>query len=304
MAAAVILDPVQGRFDPTRRDPIAKLRAAVLAQNQFEANRIVNPGLMTHSPGDLQVRCSTDSNDSASATNVAMNLSAAGLTIASGALALNEERDIYTSVWASNGQFRYRFRTVQRIGVDVNGLHPVLVGQTEILTNTIARISASTSGSVATGIAIESAGPGWHGGTNPQISTTIATGSARLNWLGVTGPGGPSVGLGASSVPTGATGATGPQPVGAFRTVAQFNYQGSYAQEDLQGYLNQADTLSVSVGKIQAASIIAPPISAQWFINTVPNPNTILLCPVGLANDLVTWDITIQVTDATYLPLL
>lgn len=286
----------RGSFDTTRRGPIDKLREAVLAANLFEARRLVNPGLLLHEPADFNVRCTTDNNDAASATNFALNLSDAGLTVASGALRANEQRDLFVSVMAANGANRYRFRTRQRIGVSNGEL--VLVGPTEFLTNCRATYGMTTAdGAASTEVAAECQGPAWWDGAAP-VAGDIANNAMTIQWLGTNAPVG-------SLIP----GAVEHQDAAAAAADARSLQHGGVSLANGTSAIYISDVASPTAATfsnasaVRAQAVLTPPISATWLIDTGSTPDELLLCPVGISSDVVTWDISVLIGDPIFMPL-
>lgn len=296
MANAVVLY-ANGTFEAARRSAVEKVREAVLGNNAFEARRLVNPQLYQHLPADFNVLCTTDSNDAASATNVALNLSVKGLTAALGALAANEQRDLFVSVMAANGANRYRFRTRQRVGLAAGEL--VLIGNTEFLTDCEATYGMTTAdGAATTEVASECQGPAWFDGAAP-VAGVIASNAFTINWLGVNSPVG-------TIIPRSGEYTDAAAIAGDARSLQHGAV--SLANGTSAVFISDVATPTAATfangSAVRVSAKVLPPISAQWFVNTATAPDELLLCPVGISGDLVTWDVSVLIGEPMYMPLL
>lgn len=291
--AASVQQSAGGEFRPAEQDK-RFIFAAAVAGDGYYVDRIMGEP-------HFKIRATTDDNTAASASNFALDLSAEGLTAATGAVssassnALRQVRDITIDVVATNGANRYRWQQRQRVGCDDSG-NMILIGPKIFLTDCHAKLETAVGGSGTT--TTETANckaPAWFDGAAPAVGA-LSSGVATLNWLGASSPCG-------SLLPLDANFAHATASVANTRVCAHHN--ASITTGVTTAVIADLATPSASAadGTLTAGAIITPPCSVELFVNTTPTPDTLLVCLVGIASDVVAWQVGVTIGDP-FLSLL
>lgn len=275
MTAAVILG--------TKRpgvDEYANLVAS-LGQNRDQLARLFGKAWR-------RIEATTDTN-TAAASSPLISLSDEGVDFPA-----NTERLITVAVTAANGANRYRFVTQQRV---LGGTNPTLKGPEQWLTNCRATLVATLSSGTPTVVAAETFGPAWWDGDAPTAAA-FSSGDAVITWLGTNSP------VRALTPLPGIVAPTSPDVTDAIvtlhnvtsltngtSTVTTGTYEGTEAEE------NPAD------GRLVVEALLYPPIHCPVLIDASPTPDEVIIGALGIASDLVTWEVDVFVGDPVRLAL-
>lgn len=294
MAASIQLSVAPTSFVTVRRDPYTRLVKA-LDGDAYELKRLQRAiGGMSLDNHDIKISATTDTNTAAGSSNVALDLSAAGLTVASGALASNERRDIFVECLvrdASNGR-RYRWTQKTTIGVTAGEL--VIVGQNPtFLTDCTAQVQCtSANGTTMTEVAAGCFPPSWWDGAAP-VAADVSSNATTVSWLGGNAPIGT---IAVESVCCGdAAGAAADARV--FVTSSSSPTAGTTSILISDVATPTAANLTAG-GEFQARAWITPPCSAVIGINSTPTPDTVILSLVGISSVALAWEVGVSLSDA------
>ncbi len=290
--AASVQQSVGGEFRPTEQDK-RFIFAAAVAGDVYYVDRIMGEP-------HFKIRATTDSNDAASSSNFALDLSAEGLTAATGAVSsassnnLRQVRDILIDVVATNGANRYRWKQTQRVGCDDSG-NMILIGPKTFLTDCHAKLETTVGGSGTT--TTETANckaPAWFDGVAPAVAP-LSSGIATISWCANSPVG--------SLLPLDANFAHATASVANTRICAHHN--ATLSNGTSSAVIADLATPSASAvdGVLTAGAIITPPCSVELFVNTTPTPDTLLVCLVGISSDVVAWQVGVTIGDP-FLSLL
>jgi hypothetical protein len=288
--AASVQQSVSGSFRPTEQDKRFQFAAAV-AGDGYYVDRIMGEP-------HFKIRATTDTNTAASASNFALDLSAQGLTAASGALtsassgANRQTRNVKIDVVAYNGANRYKWSQRQRVGVDDSG-NLILIGPKVFLTDCYARYVATTDGSSTTvEVAAECKAPAWWDGSAP-VAGAFSSGVSTVQWLGGNAP------VGVLTPCGGQFNSSDGAAITNQGHCHQRNVSLTNGTSDLQLFSSDGTEAmgSVGNGRIEAEAYIEPPMAVELFVNTTPTPDTLLVCLVGIASDVVTWQVDVTIED-------
>lgn len=287
--AASVQQSVSGEFRMPDQDKRFQFAAAV-AGDGYYVDRILN---QPH----FKIRATTDTNTAASSSNFALDLSAEGLTAATGALtsassgANRQTRDVIISVVAYNGANRYKWKQRQRVGVDDSG-NCILIGPVEFLTDCRASYGMTTAdGSATTEVAAECKAPGWWDGAAP-VAGAIASNTLTIQWLGTNAPVG--VLIPGSCEYTDAAAAAADARSLQHGAVSLTNGTSAVFISDVA---SPTAATFANASAVRATAFLTPPMSVELFVNTTPTPDTLLVCLVGISSDVVTWQVDVTIGD-------
>ncbi len=288
--AASVQQSVGGEFRPTEQDK-RFIFAAAVAGDGYYVDRIMG---QPH----FKIRATTDTNTAAGSSNFALDLSAEGLTAATGALtsassgANRQTRNIFIDVVAHNGANRYKWRQVQRVGVDDSG-NAILIGPKTFLTSQRAVYEATVTAG-ATPSTTETANcraPEWFDGAAP-VAGAGASGDISVQWLGTNSPVGSIQPISINSTQDGAAAAN------ALAAAWTRNHSLTNGTSDLCLISNETTNADGPLAGVVTAHVdVTPPMSVDLFVNTTPTPDTLLVCLVGIASDVVTWQVDVTIGD-------
>jgi hypothetical protein len=282
MAASVQLS-VGGEFRPSTNDPLYNFAAAV-GGDVYATQRVL------YQP-HFKIRSTTDSNDAASSSNFALDLSAEGLTAAAGALAANQQREIFIDVVAYNGANRYKWSQKQRVSIDGSS-NLVLVGPKQFLTDCRATYGMTTAdGSATTEVAAECKGPDWFDGAAP-VALPISSNTLTISWLGTNSPVGTLI-PGSCEYTDAAAAAADARSL-QHGAVSLTNGTSAVFISDVA---TPTAATFANGSAVRAHALLTPPMSVELFVNTTPTPDTLLVCLVGISSDVVTWQVDVTIGD-------
>lgn len=287
--AASVQQSVGGEFRPTEQDK-RFIFAAAVAGDGYYVDRIMG---QPH----FKIRATTDTNTAASSTNFALDLSAEGLTAATGALtsassgANRQTREIFIDVVAYNGANRYKWCQKQRVGVDDSG-NAILIGPVTFLTDCRATYGMTTAdGSATTEVAAECRAPAWWDGAAP-VAGAIASNTLTIQWLGTNAPVGTLI-PGSCEYTDAAAAAADARSL-QHGAVSLTNGTSAVFISDVA---TPTAATFANASAVRATALLTPPMSVELNINTTPTPDTLLLSLVGISSDVVTWQVSVTIGD-------
>lgn len=296
MAAAVVLSS-SSTWTAERRDMFTHLMKA-LNGDQHSLKRlsrglmgIGHQGLDLH---DMRVEATTDSNDAAGSSNIALDLSARGL-IAGGPLALNERRDIIVECIVTNTTPNpdVWYHWLQRTTVGNVAGELVIIGQNpQFITDLTATFSATSTGTTVAEVAAGCVPPAWWKGAGP-VAADLSSNATTIQFLGANSPVGSITGLGFTHTPS--TGAA------ANARVLEIG-NASAANGTLGLFVSDVATPTAanftSGDNFTVSARITPPIAATLSINSTPTPDTLILSLVGISASALQWHVGVSIGDA------
>lgn len=293
MAASVNLSQT-GAFTAARRDPYTRLVKA-LDGDQYELRRMQRAiGGVSLDSHDIKLSATTDTNTAAGSSNIGVNLSTAGFTVASGCIASNERRDVFVECLvrdASNGR---RYRWLQKTTVGVTAGELVIVGKaTQFLTNLTAQlVCTSANGTTMTETTAQCYPPEWWDGASP-VAADVSSNAFVVSWLG------------------------GNAPVGSVNPVSVCVGDAAGAAADARVFVTSSSSLTngttsifisdvatptaanlTAAAEITCTAQVEPPCSAVVGINATPAPDELILSLVGIASTALTWEVGVTISDA------
>lgn len=288
--AASVQQSAGGEFRATPDDPVTLFNKA-MAGDVYSIRRLQK---LSH----FQIRATTDTNTAAGSSNFALDLSANGLTAASGALtsassgANRQTRDVIIDVIAYNGANRYKWQQKQRVGVDDSG-NAILIGPKTITTSCRAVYEATVTAG-ATPSTTETANcraPEWFDGAAP-VAGAGASGDITVSWLGANSPVGSIQPISINSTQDGAAAAN------ALAAAWTRNHSLTNGTSDLCLISNETTNADGPLaGVVTAHADVTPPMSVDLVVNATPTPDTLLLGLVGISSDVVTWQVDVTISD-------
>lgn len=238
-----------------------------------------------------RVNFTTDDNTAAASSPV-LNLTDLGV-----AFDANNERHIILDVFAANGANRYRFMTKTRVLGSATA--PATKGTPEFLTSCLATYGFTTAdGTATTEDAAACQAPAWWDGAAP-VGADASSNAVVISWLG-------TAALVGNLIP----GSVQNFDAAAIAADARSLQHGAVSLANGSSTVFVSDVATPTAANftngsiVRASALVYPPISCLVLADTSPTPDKIFIGALGLASDLVTWEVDVYITDQKLLPLL
>ena len=236
------------------------------------------------------VSATTNSNTAAASSPI-LNLSNEGILFPT-----DTERLITVAVLAANGANRYRFTTQTRV---LGGTNPTIVGSERYLTDLSASYGFTTAdGSATTEDASACIGPEWWDGAAP-VAGAVASNAFTVQWLGTNSP-----------VRLLLPGVVSHFDAAAVTADARTCQHGNVSLANGTSDVFISDVATPTAANFSNGSVVRayaklfPPVHCPVLIDTSPTPDKVFIGALGIASDVVTWEVDVFIGDLIRLPLL
>lgn len=294
MAASVNIFGPLGTPNFARRDPYERLTRAMNG-DQYELRRMQRGIGNMRESADTYFRATTDTNTAAGEANVALNLSTAlGLTVASGAIASGERRDIFIECSVRDVANGRRYNWVQKSTIGVSASELVIVGRNPVFITSCDAVVSCTSanGTTMTEVAAECIPPAWWDGASP-VAADVASNATTISWLGGNAPVGTLI-----------CGEVACQDAAGVAADARAYMHGAVSLANGTSSVVISDVATPTLANLTAGATfwaqakITPPMSAVLGIGPTPAPDQLILSLVGVGSTALAWEVGVTIGDA------